>query len=911
MISRSHTHFVWRASSALVAVLAALALVACSTKRNTWLSRGFQRLTSHYNVYYNGVEAFEAGLDNIRSRGRNDYSQVLPVYEFADHEAAALAQGDMETALRKAHKLVQLHSITVKPARKEGPMTEEERRFRAKSEFNPFVPLAYLLMGKANVVIHEEREAIETFDYLSRLHEGEPPAYEGKIWASIAYTQLGLYNNAFAALKSYDMDGVAPAGLYAEFQAAYANVYIAQGQYAQAIPYMTRAAAEIRGRHLRHRYAYILAQLHRAVGDKAKAAPLFLSLSRVIGDYDMSFAAKLDLATVASSPQEMHEAEKSLRKMARDPKNADQLDQVFYAIGNLEVNKGRRAAAIEAFRRSVEESAGNDNQKGLSFLALADIYQAAPLYIDASTSLDSASAYLLPSNARRDEAQSRARLLAPLAEQLRIVRDNDSTLALARLPAVERDAALDEMARRHNERLDAEREAREAETMGGMSQSDFYQVEQGQQRTGQSSWYFYNNQIVAAGKATFRSRWGARRNEDDWRRADKSSSGLGDAAGGEAADADDRAIMDRIRVPAAEARDAGRQRWSRETLLRGLPLTAQEQAANERQTAGALLRSAELLYDDLHDYALCARQLEEYLRRFGGGEADYDALTLLYFASRRAGDAAGAGRAAADIAARFPQSLMARNLADPSFLQGRQADHESRERHYRDTYAAYLASDFQRAEQMATEALPDADAGQRPQYLLVRAMATAKLGRRDDFRANLEQIVAECPATPQDSLARLLLAKLDKGLAPVRHEDYDSPLRHVDDGGGEDAAAKAEYVYRPDTTHVVLCVVDEGRQNDALFAVADYNFTNYLLTDYDIATPTLHGGVPAVVVSAFRDRAEAEVYFYALREQPFWRTLSSAPIPQIFMMSVENLRLCTLSGIDGQFLAFMKTRYGI
>lgn len=909
MTFRTHTHIVWRASVAVAALAAALALAGCSTKRNTWFSRGYQRLTSRYNVYYNGVEAFEAGLGNIRARTRDDYSQVLPVYEFSDRGAAAVAQGDMETALRKAHKLVQLHSITVKPARKDGPMTDEERRFRAKSEFNAYVPMAYLLMGKANVVIHEEREAIETFDYLSRRHEGEPTAYEGKIWASIAYTQLGLYNNAIATLKSYDIDGVAPASLYAEFQAAYANVHIAQGQYAQAIPYMTRAAAEIRGRHLRHRYAYILAQLHRAVGDKAKAAPIFLALSRVVGNYDMSFAAKLDLATVASSGEELRQAEKSLRKMARDPKNADNLDQVFYAIGNLEVNKGRRAAAVDAFWNSVRQSAGNDNQKGLSFLALADIYQSDPLYIDASEALDSAAAYLLPSNARRGEAVSRARLLAPLAEQLRIVRDNDSTLALARMPSGERNAVLDNMARLHNERLDAEQEAREAEMMGGMSQSDFYQVEQGQQRTGQSSWYFYNNQLVAAGKAAFRSRWGARRNEDNWRRADKSSSGMG-VADAEAAD-DDSSILERMRARAAEPQDMSRQRWSREMLLRGLPLTAEAQEANEGQTARAMLRSAELLYDDLGDYALCAKQLEEYLRRFGGGGADYDALTLLYFAKRRAGDAAGASRASADIVARFPQSLMARSLADPSFLRRRQDAHESRERHYRDTYAAYLASDFARAEQMAAEALAGADIGQRPQYMLVKAMANAKLGRGDAFRAGLEEITALCPATPQDTLARRLLELLDKGLEPVRHQDYDSPLSRVADVGGDAEAARVEYVYRPDTAHVVLCVVDKGMQNDALFAVADYNFTNYLLTDYDIATPTIHGGTPAVVVSAFRDRGEAEVYFYALREQSFWRRLSSSPIPKIFMMSVDNMRLCALSGIDERFLDFMKTHYGI
>lgn len=897
----------------LALFLACLAIVACSTKRNTWLSRGYQRLSSHFNVYYNGNEAFKDGIDKARTANQNDYSHILPVYEFSNKQNASAAQSDMETALKKAHKLVQLHSITVKPAAKSGELSDEERRFRAKSEFNPYVPMGYLLMGKANVVIHEEREALEQFDYLARKHEGEDPTYEAKIWAAIAYTQLGLYNNAIAALKSYDMDGVAPAALYPEFQAAYANIFISQGEYAAAIPYMEKAAAEISDTHCRNRYNYILAQLYRHVGNKQKAAPLFLKLSRQLDDYDMAFAAKLDLATVASTADEQQKAEKTLSKMARDPKNADQLDQVYYAIGNLQLGKGNTPNALSAFNKSVAASVNNDNQKGLSFLALADIYQAQPLYIEASTSLDSASTYLLPTNDRKAEADARAARLQPLAIELRTIRNNDSTLALARMDAKSRNKILKQIADEHNERIEAEQEAREADAANAMSQSDYYQMESNmrQNSSKQQSWYFYNNQLVTAGKATFRSRWGNRPNEDNWRRSDKSSTEMftGDSFDSDTTDAQTNELKQDI-----AQRDPANEMWSVESLLQGLPLTEAAQANNESQTANALLRSAQILYNDIEDYDRCAEQLQTYLRRFPNADQELDVLTLLHFAQQKQGDAPGLRHTDSRITSQYPQSLMAQSISDPSFLARRQADHDQREAAYRQAYAAYLANNFSQADALASSALqsPDPDAEQQPQLFLVRAMSRAKMGDAAGFRSDLNSITNAFPATPQDSVAKQLLAMLDKGLNPVRHTDYSSPLQSAASRADSSSAPRiVNYVYQPDSTHVILCLIDDGKRNDALFTIADYNFSNYILTDYDISTPSLHGGVQSVVISSFRNRKEAEEYFYALREQPFWKNLTNAPIPRIYMLSTTNLRLVTVEGVNEAFLNFMKDNYGI
>ena len=134
-----------RRSIYTLSILAILLILAsCSNKRNTWLSRNYQKLTSHYNVYFNGVEAFRQGTEKITNDYEFDYSHILPVYTFADAQAAKVGSGDMETALKKGHKLIQLHSITVKPARK-AEMSEADKRFYAQEEFNPYVAEAYLL----------------------------------------------------------------------------------------------------------------------------------------------------------------------------------------------------------------------------------------------------------------------------------------------------------------------------------------------------------------------------------------------------------------------------------------------------------------------------------------------------------------------------------------------------------------------------------------------------------------------------------------------------------------------------------------------------------------------------------------------------------------------------------------------
>lgn len=887
----------------LLLAVATIAAVACSHKKNTWLSRNYQTLVSHYNVYFNACQAFDGGILTIRQTYQNDYSHVLPVYEFSDAQTAKAANSDMETVLIKCHKLIQLHSITAKPKRKD-QASERYKHFYAQEEFNPYIDRAYLLIGKANVVRHENDEAIEYFDFLSRKFEGKTSTYEGKIWKSIAYCQLEQYGNARSALESYDIDGLAPIELYPQYMAAYANIHICQEEYAEAIPYMEVAVDEADTRHERRRYKYILAQLYRANGQNEKAAPLFLELSRGAADYDMAFAAKLDLATVATTEEELLAAEKKLNKMLRDAKNHDQLDQVYYALGKLEEVKGNDDNAIDDYNKSIEASVSNDNQKGLSYRALADLSLEIPDYLEAGTALDSAAFYLDDSNARKSETVEQSEKIAPLAAELRLIEFLDSLLMVGNMTEKERnkliDGILDEL---EKERRAAE-EARIAEEEAAMSQSQFNQINQGTSQSAQ--WYFYNTTMVAAGKSTFAKKWGRRPNEDDWRRSNKSSVANDEESGNDELDDEEKPTDDKSTTIPEQKIDG---EVTRETLMANVPLTDQAKSDYEQRICEAMFRSGAILYDDLQDYTSAISQLEILLQRCPDCSCRYDALVILYFAQTKNNDS-GASATAAQIRREFPQSSFAQYLTQPDYFDQKSAELAEREARYERVYNAYLGGSYSEAVAQATSQLSDTtNAEYAPKYLLIRSLSYAKQAQTTAFRADLETITERYAGGEEDSLARKFIAMLDSGLVPVKATVYDSPLEQAGKFDNSAAQKTETFVFNADTTQTLVCIVDRGKQNQAQFSLADYNFSNYLLDDFDLKITQLADGRAVVLVGGFENMQAAMTYLYAIRVQAFWSEVTEATIPELYIVSDNNLRLALLTSISDDYKAFFEANY--
>ena len=86
-----------------------VALTACSTTKNTALTRFFHSTTARYNINFNGRQSFEEGMDNIHKANKDDYTTVIPLYPISNHQSATSASSQMDVAIEKCRKAHKLH----------------------------------------------------------------------------------------------------------------------------------------------------------------------------------------------------------------------------------------------------------------------------------------------------------------------------------------------------------------------------------------------------------------------------------------------------------------------------------------------------------------------------------------------------------------------------------------------------------------------------------------------------------------------------------------------------------------------------------------------------------------------------------------------------------------------------------
>lgn len=79
-------------------------ITGCSTRKNTAGTRFYHALTTRYNVYFNGNEAYKAGLQAQQQGNKDNYMEMLPLYPIGNKETTGIGTSDYERAIEKAQK---------------------------------------------------------------------------------------------------------------------------------------------------------------------------------------------------------------------------------------------------------------------------------------------------------------------------------------------------------------------------------------------------------------------------------------------------------------------------------------------------------------------------------------------------------------------------------------------------------------------------------------------------------------------------------------------------------------------------------------------------------------------------------------------------------------------------------------
>ena len=512
--------------------MAALACVlsACSTKKNTSGTRFYHSMTARFNTYFNGSEAFKEGILAQQNGHKDNYTELLPMYNVRNKSTAALGKSEFETAIEKCEKAIKLHSIKARPKTNTNRRkSAKDKAYLARKEFNPFLRHAWLLMGKAQFQQGNFIEAASLFNYINTLYATQPEISSvARAWLARCYVEMEWPYDAEDVFQKIRRDSIGSEG-EREFNASYADYLIFVKQYEDAIPYLQKTIRKERNKLQKARLNFLLGQLCHETGKKAEA---YKALKRVIRSnppYELSFNAQI-LQTEAMAAGNHSKMVKKLRRMARNKKNKDYQDQIYYAIGNIYLANNDTAHCIGAYEKGAKESTQNGIAKAMLLLRLGGIYWDKKDYINAQRCYAELVGILDKEHEDYKEVERRSAALTEVEPHLSAIKLQDSLQWLAKLPEAERNKAIDyvieELKKKEKEEArkitDAEMAARmpTGTTPTAVNPAGNRATAGGQQ--GQSGvWYFYNPSVVAQGKRQFARTWGRRPLEDNWRRSHK------------------------------------------------------------------------------------------------------------------------------------------------------------------------------------------------------------------------------------------------------------------------------------------------------------------------------------------------------------------------------------------------------
>lgn len=844
-----------------IVLLASVLLTACSPKQNTASSRRWQAFTTRYNVYHNAITAYKKGEEAQRTGLKEDYTARLPVFSVGYEKMQALGKNDFATAITKCEKAIQLHSIKKRPLLKGNrTRTAQEKAFLERKEFNPFLKNVWLLMGRAQFQQGEFLASASTFAYITRFYAAEPEVVaEARVWLARCYAQLGWHYDAEDALQRLDKMGLNLARFEREHNLTMADFLIRQERIAEALPYLQKAARQAPNNHQQARLYYILGQVHLELGQKAEAYEALQKCLAQNPTYELAFHARILQTEALTTPQSAQRMIGRLKAMTKAENNKDYLDQVYYAMGNIHLAQADTASALTAYETGRYRATQSTPDKGLLLLRLGDLYwtmrrfdKAQPLYAEAIG--------LLGKDYKEFARLShRSKTLDALVPHTNVIFEQDSLLALVAMPEVERhrviDRAIAEYKLREREaRLARADSAARAEREGGMddgfSPSSISSRPQPQRDGNERNWYFYNPSLVQQGKQSFAQQWGRRRNEDDWRRSNRSMlAQVNDQSIDYAAEdslqalaqaqADSLARVGDERV--AETDSVQADPTQRDYYLRRLPFSPQAQQAAHQLLQEALLEAGIIEKDALGDLPLADETLRRLVQRYPAYERLNEAYYHLFLLAKRRQDEPAAAHYRQMLTEHFPQYAMTRVVADPDFDRHARYGREIEDSLYAATYNAYVAGQMETvAAHFARSTQTFPHGANRPKFLLVHALSRIGTAPRDTLISELRALATNYPRADVAEMAAMMVKGLESGRA-VRGSSLQLgglwARRNAETAASNAAQGNERKLTAERLTPFVWLVAyptDSLPDDSLLFALARFNFTTYVSRGFDI-----------------------------------------------------------------------------
>ena len=890
---------------AFVAIIAALiAATGCSTQKNTAKTRWWHSFTARYNTYYNGSVAYIDGSLEKENGNKDNFTELIPLYTVGNKASRDLGKSNFDRAIEKCQKAIKLHSIKRRPVwTKNRKKTEKDIEWLGRREYNPFLWKAWMLMGRSQFYKGDFDEAASTFSYMSRLYHTQPAIYgRARAWLAKCYVEEGWLYDAEDVIRNMQRDSIHWKAKK-EWDYTFADYYIHAGDYEKAIPYLYRVIKHEMRRKQKAREWYLMGQLQAAVGNKALAAKAYKRVIRQNPPYEVEFNARIAITEVMSAGQSKKMVRR-LRRMAASDKNKDYLDQVYYAIGNIYMAQKDTANAIKAYENGNSKATRGGIEKGVLLLRLGDIYWTMEKYSDAKRCYGEAIGLLDKERKDYEQLSERSKVLDELVPYTDAVHLQDSLQTLAKMDEKSRneaiDRVIDELKRKEKEekRLQDEQRAQEIAAQNGgndMAQNNPMANNPALNQNRDGSWYFYNPMAVSQGKASFQKLWGKRENVDDWQRINKTVVASAQQ-GAELTDEQRDSIAQAAAVEdslAQIADSAQNDPHRREYYLAQIPFTDEQKQASDKIIEDGLYNAGVIFKDKLDNLALSEKSLLRLVNNYPSNEHEADAYYHLFLLYSRKKDHATAESYVNRLKKEFPQNQWTVLLTDPHFKENALFGKHIEDSLYASTYNAFKAGRYAEVEGNANVSETRFPLGaNRDKFIFIGGLGKLNGGDTEGCLANMNAVVEKYPKSRLSEIAGMIINGVKAGRR-LRGGKFDLgdvwQRRAVALNDSDTIAAKKLSADRNAAfSFIIAYKPDSIDENKLLFQLAKYNFTSYMVRNFDISIDDLDG-LHMMKVSGFRNYDEALQYARQFHAQASIMQLAGRS--RMIIISDENLPL--------------------
>jgi len=505
-------------------------LIACSVKKNNFVSRNTHALSTKYNILYNGGIALDKGIVDLKSQFHDNFWEILPVERMQVSDEKLLPgdtkNANFDRAETKSIKAIQKHSMNIKG-----------------SEKNPQMDEAHLMLGKARYYDQRFVPALEAFNYVLYKYPKSDKIYEVKIWRE--KTNMRLDNDALAVnnlrklLKEIDFKDQ----IFADANATLAQAFLNLAEKDSAVAKLKIATEFTKSNEEKARYRFILAQLYEGMNYKDSAFVMYQSV------IDMNRKSARQYVIQAHARQAQYfDAEKGdtiaflkkFKDLLEDRENRPYLDVLNHQMGLFYGKQKNFDQAKKYYNASLKKKTPDTYLIASNYRNLADIYFNSAKYLTAGQYFDSTLVHLQPRTREFNLITKKRLNLEDVIKYEGIAQRNDSIISVFNMSETEKASYyqkyIEKLKKEDKAKLAlAEKQARIAENSGASGANgnpdDIKGADNAPGKTNPStppttnpaslgkasSFYFYNPSTVALGKLEFKKNWGNRTLQDNWR----------------------------------------------------------------------------------------------------------------------------------------------------------------------------------------------------------------------------------------------------------------------------------------------------------------------------------------------------------------------------------------------------------